>query len=96
MFCPTRDNKGLTLIELQVVVAILGVQAAVVTLNICNFIGWGKTQVAAMELYNVQTVGTSYQANNNGIFPTDARFPVASQMNQYFVGGVAKLHGTYT
>ena len=54
MRMPKRGEKGFTLIELLIVVAILGVLAAIVIPNVGRFIGRGETEAAATELENVQ------------------------------------------
>ncbi|MFC2006853.1 type IV pilin protein [Chloroflexota bacterium] len=51
---PKRGEKGFTLIELLIVVAILGVLAAVVIPNVGRFIGRGEDEAADTELANIQ------------------------------------------
>ncbi|MDO8716321.1 MAG: prepilin-type N-terminal cleavage/methylation domain-containing protein [Dehalococcoidales bacterium] len=55
MRLPKRGEKGFTLIELLIVVAILGVLAAIVIPNVGRFIGRGKTEAAATELKSIQS-----------------------------------------
>ncbi len=89
-------EKGFTLVELLVVIAIIGVIAAVVVPNIGRFIGTGTQEAANTELHNVQVAVVAYQVENDGDLPTIANFPVAGEMDAYFIGGVDALQGTYT
>jgi prepilin-type N-terminal cleavage/methylation domain-containing protein len=59
MRLPKNGEKGFTLIELLIVVAILGVLAAIVIPNVGRFIGRGKTEAAATELSNIQSAVTA-------------------------------------
>ena len=59
MRIPKRGEKGFTLIELLIVVAILGVLAAVVIPNVGRFIGRGETEAASTELSNIQSATIS-------------------------------------
>jgi len=61
---PGRGEKGFTLIELLIVVAILGVLAAVVIPNVGRFIGRGETEAAATEKTNVQTAVVAMMVDN--------------------------------
>ena len=64
MRLPGRGEKGFTLIELLIVVAILGVLAAVVIPNVGRFIGRGETEAAETEFSNVQTAVVSMMVDN--------------------------------
>ena len=60
-----KGEGGFTLIELLIVVAILGVIAAVVALNIGGFFGTGTEQAANTEAHQVQTAIIGYMAGQD-------------------------------
>jgi prepilin-type N-terminal cleavage/methylation domain-containing protein len=59
-----RGEKGFTLIELLIVVAILGILAAVVVPNIGGFFVTGKLNAANTEVSNVKTAAVGFYAEN--------------------------------
>ena len=81
MRIPERGEKGFTLIELLIVVAILGVLAAVVIPNVGRFIGRGKTEAAATELSNIQSAVTAMMTDNDLAVLTAANITTSSTNN---------------
>jgi len=63
-----RGEKGFTLIELLIVVAILGIIAAVIIPNISVFMSMGTVSAANSEAENVKTASLAYYADA-GVWP---------------------------
>ena len=64
MRMPKKGERGFTLIELLIVVAILGVLAAVVIPDVGRFIGKGEEEAKSTELANVQTAVIAMMTDN--------------------------------
>ena len=58
-------DKGFTLIEMLVVVAVLGALAGVAIPSFSRFIGSGETEAHDTELHNIQVAVTALMADQN-------------------------------
>ena len=67
-----HGQRGFTLIELLIVVAVLGILAAVIVPNLATFLGTGNVAAANTEVANVETAALAYYADHDGAWPTDA------------------------
>ena len=62
---PWQDKNGFTLIELLIVVAILGILAAVIIPNVGRFLGRGEDEARRAEFHDLATAVTALMTENN-------------------------------
>jgi len=84
-----RGEKGFTLIELLIVIAILGIIAAIVVPNVAGFMTSGQLNAANTEVANVKTAAVGYLAENGA-------WPATSDDLGDFLEGTLKATYTFT
>jgi len=85
-----RGEKGFTLIELLIVIAILGIIAAIVVPNVAGFLVSGTLNAAQTEAENVKTAAVGYLAEE-GVWPQDS-----GDLDEFLEGTSTALRAEYT
>ena len=88
------SKKGFTLIELMIVVAIIGILAAIAIPKFANLINKSKEGATKGALSTVRSAIQVYYGDNEGWFPTDTLASITSGGKYINQMPVAKLPGT--
>jgi type IV pilus assembly protein PilA len=89
-----RAEKGFTLIELLIVVAIIGILAAVIIPNLSSFLSTGKLGAARTEAENVKSAAAAFYADFGAWPANSANLTGTNPESKDYVTGT--LTGSYT
>jgi prepilin-type N-terminal cleavage/methylation domain-containing protein len=68
-------QRGFTLVELLVVIAVLAVLATIVIFNVTTVVDGGRNSACATDIKSIQTASDAYFSENNNKYPTASGAP---------------------
>ena len=84
------EEKGFTLIEMLVVVAILGTLMGVAIPNVSKYMGRGEEEAAVSELHNIRVATMALMADQNVDLLDAGTYPIVTDdMDDITLNGVA-------
>jgi general secretion pathway protein G len=87
-----RNSKGFTLIELLIVVAIIGIIAAIAIPNLLNAIDRGKQKRSMADLRSIGTASEAYAVDNN-FYPIGALAAVEPVLEPIYIKTMPLVDG---
>jgi len=87
-----RNSKGFTLIELLIVVAIIGIIAAIAIPNLLNAIDRGKQKRSMADLRSIGTASEAYAVDNNH-YPIGAIAAVEPVLEPVYIKNLPLVDG---
>lgn len=85
-----NNNKGFTLIELLIVIAIIGIVAAIAIPNLLTALQKGKLKSTMGDMKTIGTAVESYMADNSMV-PGGGAFTLISELNPYLAPFYCKI-----
>jgi general secretion pathway protein G len=67
-----RNKKGMSLVEIMVVIAIIGVLMTVIAVNVTGYLDDANASATKIEINNIEKALIAYQAKHKGRAPTTA------------------------
>ena len=86
-------EKGFTLVEVLIIIAILGLLSAIAMPNLVPFIGTSDIEAAATELDVMQLAATAYMVDNKEALPTadGSAGAITSVIDDYLIEGIDEV-----
>ena len=70
-----KNQKGFTIIELIVVIAIVAILSSIVAVNVGNYLASAKKTATIADFATINKMSAIYAAGNNGLYNGFCKYP---------------------